>query len=117
MTAVIVSREFMQVSLPKSSYETAGLTAMAQNPVMPLTDAEAVQILDDFRHVQHRFHQVGHAYYADMVSRSVEMMVLDMYHIHALQYSDDLKGVDQTRGSCGASSTCCSKGSSASIAQ
>lgn len=69
---------------------------MAQNPVMPLTDAEAVQILDDFRHVQHRFHQVGHAYYADMVSRSVEMMVLDMYHIHALQYSDDLKGVDQS---------------------
>ena len=63
MTAVIVSREFMQVSLPKSSYETAGLTAMAQNP---------------------------------MVSRSVEMMVLDMYHIHALQYSDDLKGVDQS---------------------
>lgn len=71
-------------------------TAMAQNPVMPLTDAEAVQILDDFRHVQHRFHQVGHAYYADMVSRSVKMMVLDMYHIHALQYSDDLKGVDQS---------------------
>ena len=59
-------------------------------------NAEAVQILDDFRHVQHRFHQVGHAYYADMVSRSVEMMVLDMYHIHALQYSDDLKGVDQS---------------------
>ena len=96
MTAVIVSREFMQVSLPKSSYETAGLTAMAQNPVMPLTDAEAAQILDDFRQVQHRFHQVSHAYYADMVSRSVEMMVLDMYHIHALQYSDDLKGVDQS---------------------
>ena len=29
-----------------------------------------------------------------MVSRSVEMMVLDMYHIHALQYSDDLKRED-----------------------
>ena len=96
MTGVIVSRQLMQVALPKSNYEPTGLIAMAQNPIMSLSAEESSQIIADFRYLRHRLHNIAHVYYAEIVARSIEVMVLDMYYIHSRHYSEDLKGIDHS---------------------
>ncbi|GAT62021.1 helix-turn-helix domain-containing protein [Paludibacter jiangxiensis] len=96
MTGVIVSNKFMHVALPKSNYEATGLLAMANNPVMPLSVEESERIISDFKQVKFRYNGFSHVYYAEMVVRAVEMMVLDMYDIHSGYHADDLKGMDQS---------------------
>lgn len=96
MTSVIISNKFMHVALPKSNYETKGLLSMANNPVMPLSAEEAKRIISDFNQIKLRYNRFLHVYYAEMVARAVEMMVLDMYDIHSRYHADDLKGIDQS---------------------
>lgn len=96
MKCVIVSAKFMRISLPKSNYEITGLLAMANNPVIKMTPNESEQIVEDIIAIEKRHKNISHAYYADMVSRSVEMMVLDMYDIHSRYHSEELTGLDQS---------------------
>ena len=96
MTGIIVSNKFMHVALPKSNYEAKGLLAMANNPVMPLSAEESERIISDFNQVKFRYNKFSHVYYAEMVVRAIEMMVLDMYDIHSGYHEDELKGIDQS---------------------
>lgn len=96
MTGIIVSNKFMHIALPKSNYEAKGLLAMADNPVTSLSVEEAEQIISDFNQIRFRYNGFSHVYYAEMVIRSIEMMVLDMYNIHSRHHSDDLKGINQS---------------------
>lgn len=96
MTSVIVSSRLMRLSLPKVSYEMKGMLSMMSNPVMRLTAPEAALILADFEQVRWRHRDYGHLYYADMVVRSLEVMVLDMYDIHSRYYPEDTEGVGQS---------------------
>lgn len=96
MKSVIISQRFMRISLPKSNYEMKGLLAMAENPVIKMTAEEAQTILHDFAEVQLQHNRLTHIYYAEMVARSIEMMVLDMYDIHSRYHVAELSGIDQS---------------------
>lgn len=96
MKSVIISQRFMRISLPKSNYEMKGLLAMAENPVIRMTAEEAQTILHDFVEVQLQHSRLTHIYYAEMVARSIEMMVLDMYDIHSRYHAEELSGIDQS---------------------
>ena len=96
MKSVIVSQRFMRLSLPKSNYEMKGLLAMTENPVIRMTADEAQLILHDFAEVAFQHSRLAHVYYAEMVARSIEMMVLDMYDIHSRYHAAELTGIDQS---------------------
>ncbi len=96
MKSVIISQRFMRISLPKSNYEMKGLLAMAENPVIKMSAEEARTILHDFSEVQLQHSRLTHIYYAEMVARSIEMMVLDMYDIHSRYHAEELSGIDQS---------------------
>lgn len=96
MKSVVISQRFMRISLPKSNYEMKGLLAMAENPVIRMTAEEAQTILHDFAEVQLQHSRLTHIYYAEMVARSIEMMVLDMYDIHSRYHAEELSGIDQS---------------------
>lgn len=96
MKSVIISQRFMRISLPKSNYEMKGLLAMAENPVIRMTAEEVQTILHDFAEVQLQHRRLTHIYYAEMVARSIEMMVLDMYDIHSRYHAEELSGIDQS---------------------
>ena len=96
MKSVIVSQRFMRISLPMSNYEMKGLLAMTENPVIRMTAGEAQIILHDFAEVAFQHSRLAHVYYAEMVARSIEMMVLDMYDIHSRYHAAELTGIDQS---------------------
>lgn len=96
MRSVIITQRFMRISLPKSNYEMKGLLAMAENPVIKMTSEEVQTILHDFTEVQLQHNRLTHIYYAEMVARSIEMMVLDMYDIHSRYHATELAGIDQS---------------------
>lgn len=96
MTGVIVSGQFMQAALPKTSYKTRGVITIAQNPVIRLSPEEMQLVSTDFRRIRMEHRRVAHIYYFEIVARAYELLVLDINDIYLRHNSYNLKSIDQT---------------------
>ncbi len=93
--ALLISWQFLNANTPQSSYNAIGNIATTQNPVMPMQQADLERCLLDFEEVRRRLNQPYHNFFADVLRRAVETMILDLYDIHARMTHRNIKGVSQ----------------------
>ena len=93
--ALLISWRFLNANTPKSSYNAIGAIATTQNPVMPMQQADLERCLLNFKEIRRRLDQPYHNFFADVIGRAVEMMILDFYDIHARMTHQSIEGVSQ----------------------
>ena len=93
--ALLISWKFLYANTPQSNYTTIGNIATTQNPVMPMQRADLDRCLLNFDEIRRRLDQPYHNFFADVMRRAVETMILDFYDIHARMTHQNIKGVSQ----------------------
>lgn len=93
--ALLISWTFLYANTPQSSYNTIGNIATTQNPVVPMQQADLERCLLNFEEIRRRLDHPYHNFYADVMRRAVETMILDFYDIHARMTHQNIEGVSQ----------------------
>ena len=93
--ALLISWTFLYANTPQSSYNTIGNIATTQNPVVPMQQTDLDRCLLNFEEIRRRLEQPYHNFFADVMRRAVETMILDFYDIHARMTHQNIEGVSQ----------------------
>lgn len=93
--ALLISWKFLNANMPQSSYNVIGAISTTQNPVMPMQRADLNRCLLNFEEIHRRLQQPYHNFYADVMRRAVETMILDFYDIHARMMHRNIEGVSR----------------------
>lgn len=93
--ALLISWTYLYANTPQSSYNTIGAVSTSQNPVMPMQKADLDRCLLNFEEIRRRLEQPYHNFFADVMRRAVETMILDFYDIHARMTHQNIEGVSQ----------------------
>ena len=93
--ALLISWRFLQANTPQSSYNVIGALSTSQNPVMPMQEADMQRCLLNFEEIRRRLEIPYHNFFADVMRRAVETMILDFYDIHARMTHQNIEGVSQ----------------------
>ena len=95
ISALLISFRFLQGNTPESSYNIIGHLSTMQNPVMPMNEADMERCQLNFQEIRRRLEQPYHNFFAEVLRRAVEQMILDFYDIHARHTSQNIEGVSQ----------------------
>lgn len=93
--ALLISWKFLNANTPKSSYNVIGALSTTQNPVMPMQQTDLERCLLNFEEIRRRLERPYHNFFADVMRRAVETMILDFYDIHARMTHQNIEGVSQ----------------------
>lgn len=93
--ALLISWRFLNANTPRSSYNIIGALSTSQNPVMPMQQADLDRCLLNFEEIRRRLDRPYHNFFADVMRRAVETMILDFYDIHARMTKQNIEGVSQ----------------------
>ena len=93
--ALFISWRFLNANTPRSSYNIIGALSTSQNPVMPMQQADLDRCLLNFEEIRRRLDRPYHNFFADVMRRAVETMILDFYDIHARMTKQNIEGVSQ----------------------
>ena len=93
--ALLISWKFLNANTPQSSYNIIGALSTSQNPVMPMQKAGLDRCLLNFEEIRRRLEQPYHNFFADVMRRAVETMILDFYDIHARWTDQPVEGLSQ----------------------
>lgn len=82
---MLLSNDFVRNNAPDSSYRIVGHLGMIQNPILSLLPSEMETCLHNIRLIGERAAIPYHTFYNEILRRSFELFVFDMYDIHARQ--------------------------------
>lgn len=70
--------------LPSVNYGVSGRISLYDNPVIPLSEEHARQLLKDFANLVERAADTCHAFYSEIVGSLAMAMIYDIYYFHSL---------------------------------
>ena len=81
--------KFLQNLLPSNNYSIGGSISLNQNPVIRLTDEQAVHLLEDFRRLLARMNDSHLQFYRELMGSLCLTMMYDIFEAHAQQEATD----------------------------
>lgn len=78
--------KFLRNILPSNNYSIGGSMSLYQNPVLPLTAANAARFLADIRHLRHRIDDDSLLFYREIIASMCLTMMYDIFEFHAQHY-------------------------------
>ena len=93
--ALLISNHILEICKPESSYNAIGMFSTMQNPVMQMNKVDMERCLRNFEEIRLRLEQPYHNFFAEIMKRSVETMILDFYDIHVRHSEQKTEGVTQ----------------------
>ncbi|MBQ6649267.1 MAG: AraC family transcriptional regulator [Muribaculaceae bacterium] len=75
--------KFLQNLLPSNNYSIGGSISLNHNPVIPLSEAHAARILDDFHRLRDRMHDSSLLFYREMMGSLCLTMMYDIFESHS----------------------------------
>ena len=75
--------KFMQNQLPSNNYSIGGSITLNSNPVIPLTQAEAERISQDFHRLRDRIPDTHLQFYREMMASLCLTLMYDIFEAHA----------------------------------
>ena len=93
--ALLISWRFLNVNLPQTDYNIIGTFSMLDNPVLPMHRDDLERCRLNFMEIRRRLEQPYHSFYAQVMRRAVETMILDFYDIHARWTDQPVEGLSQ----------------------
>lgn len=77
-----VTAPFIELCTPQTNYGMRGQLALFLNPVMKLDARQRFVCERDFRWIEYRLGQTGHAFYRELLMNAVQSAILDFYDFH-----------------------------------
>ena len=81
--------KFLQNLLPSNNYSIGGSISLNQNPVIKLTDEQAVHLLEDFHRLHDRMNDSHLQFYRELLGSLCLTMIYDIFEAHAQQKATD----------------------------
>lgn len=81
--------KFLQNLLPSNNYSIGGSISLNQNPVIRLTDEQAVHLLEDFHRLHARMNDSHLQFYRELMGSLCLTMMYDIFEAHAQQEATD----------------------------
>ena len=75
--------KFLQNLLPSNNYSIGGCISLNQNPVIRLTDEQAVHLLEDFHRLHDRMNDSHLQFYRELMGSLCLTMMYDIFEAHA----------------------------------
>lgn len=79
-----VSAPFIELCTPQTNYGVKGQMSLFMNPVMKLDDEQRFVCERDFRWIEYRLSQTGHAFYRELLVNAVQSAILDFFDFHSV---------------------------------
>lgn len=80
---------FLQNQLPSNNYSIGGSISLNQDPVIPLTEEEAVRILADFHRLRDRKEDLHLKFYQELMGSLCLTMMYDIFEAHSRRDASD----------------------------
>ena len=80
------SNDFLNGLLPANNYSIGGSISLNENPVIPLSDANATRFLADIRRIHERMADDGLRFYREIMGSLCLTMVYDIFEFHSQHY-------------------------------
>lgn len=93
--ALLIAWRFLNVNLPQTDYNIIGTFSMLDNPVLPMHRDDLERCRLNFTEIRRRLGQPYHSFYAQVMRRAVETMILDFYDIHSRWTDQPVAGLRQ----------------------
>lgn len=77
-----VTSSFIELCTPQTNYGIKGQLALFTNPVMTLDAGQRFVCERDFRWIEYRLTQSGHAFYRELLINAVQSAILDFFDFH-----------------------------------
>lgn len=90
--------EYLHSILPANNYSIVGRVSLFANPIIRVTEAEAVTFLDDIHAVINRLGDTSHHYYQPMLSGLLQVMIYDLFDFHVRQYGESTHVIAERAG-------------------
>ena len=81
--------KFLQNLLPSNNYSIGGSISLNQDPVVPLTEEQAMHILEDFRRLQGRMDDNHLQFYDELMGSLCLTLIYDIFEAHAQREATD----------------------------
>ena len=81
--------KFLQNLLPSNNYSIGGSISLNQNPIIRLTDEQAVHLLEDFHRLHDRMNDSHLQFYRELMGSLCLTMMYDIFEAHAQQEATD----------------------------
>ena len=92
---VAVSSRFIYHQLPANHYGIGGGISLFENPVIPLSEADARRFTADIRRIRERLGEQSHRFYDELLGSLLLTMVYDLFDFHA-KLHDGVLATDRT---------------------
>ena len=96
VTWFAAENRFLQNQLPSNNYSIGGSISLNQDPVIPLSDEEALHILADFHRLRDRMEDIHLQFYRELMGSLCLTMMYDIFEAHTRR---DASGVHTDRTS------------------
>lgn len=78
-----VTAPFIELCTPQTNYGMKGQLSLFLNPIMNLDDNQRFICERDFRWIDYRLEQTGHAFYSELLRNAVQSAILDFFDFHS----------------------------------
>lgn len=85
---IAASNPFIKNQLPDGHYGIAASVVLWNNPVMAVSDADAMQLSEDFHQLRDRLGDMTHSFYPELLGSLIRVMVYDLYEFHSKIYGN-----------------------------
>ena len=85
---------FLRNILPSVNYSIGGSMSLYNNPIIPLTEENAVRFMDDIHRLRDRINDTDFQFYREIMMSLCLTLVYDIFEFHAV-YGSDLKTTDR----------------------
>ena len=80
---VAAPARFLYSLMPANHYGIGGGISLFDNPVMPLSEADAERLSDDFIRIRQRRAETGHHFYKELMGSLAQTMIYDLFDFHS----------------------------------
>lgn len=79
---IIAPDKFLHSLLPANNYSISGEVSLFANPIMKVTDAEAMTFINDIHNISQRLNDTTHPFYSKMIGGLLRTMIYDLFAFH-----------------------------------
>lgn len=83
-----VTAQFIELCTPQTNYGMRGSLSLFLNPIMRLDEGQRFVCERDFRWIEYRLNQTGHAFYRELLINAVQSAILDFFDFHTAIYHE-----------------------------
>lgn len=86
--------KFLHNLLPANNYAIQGCVSLFDNPIIHVSDDDAVRFRTDLANIRRRVNDTGHRFYQEMIGSLLQTMVYDLFDFH-IKVNDSVLTTDR----------------------